>query len=121
MSPRKKVYADSIWNYEELPPARLVKSLHLEEATTNSEEFSRAEWFWGRRPKVLCENLVFLFCYIIIFVCLLYLVPESFLSLLVWMVTAAGCVFIDCHRLHRWRTEYESSIKRLIASLSQRR
>src|SRR6476659_619727 len=112
MSPRKKVYADSIWKYEELPPARLVKSLHLEEAKTDSEEFSRAEWFWERRPKVLCENLLFLFCYIIVLVCLLYLAPGSFISLLVWMAAAAGCVLIDGHRLHRWRSEYESSIKR---------
>src|ERR1700760_4367250 len=110
MSPRKKVYADSIWKYEELPPARLVKCLHLEEAKTNSEEFSRAEWFWERR------NLLFLFCYIIVLICLLYLVPGSLLSLLVWMAAAAGCVLIDGHRLHRWRSEYESSIKRLIIS-----
>jgi hypothetical protein len=30
MHSRKKVDADPIWKYEELPPAALIKSLHLE-------------------------------------------------------------------------------------------
>jgi hypothetical protein len=61
MHSRKKVEADPIWKYEELPPTALIESLHLEPTTVDPYEFSRAEWFWSRRPKVLSESLSFLF------------------------------------------------------------
>jgi hypothetical protein len=114
MQPRKKVGAHSTWNYDELSPADLIESLNLEPAVIDRDEFSRAEWFWSRRPKVLLENLIFLFCYTIVFVCLLYLVPESCLLLFVWTVAGASCAFVEWFRLERWRNEYESSIKRAL-------
>ena len=119
MYPRKIVGADSTWNYD-VPPRALIKSFHLERAPINQDEFSRAEWFWNRRPNVLCENLTCFFCYIIVFVCLLYCVPESVPLLLVWMVAGVSCAFIDCVRLDRWRNEYRSSIKRAIVHLLER-
>jgi hypothetical protein len=119
MNPRKKVGEDPIWNHGELPPSELIESLHLERVAINQDEFSRAEWFWNRRPKLVCENLIFLFCYIVVFVCLLYLVPESFPPLLVWIFVGVSCVFVDCVRLDGSRTEYESSIKRVFAHLSE--
>jgi hypothetical protein len=61
---QKKVDAEPVWKYEELPPADLVKSLHLEPAAINHDEFSRADWFWNRRPKVLSESLSFFFFYL---------------------------------------------------------
>src|ERR1700722_4908908 len=114
MQPRKKVGVDSTRNYDELSPADLIESLNLERAVIDRDEFSRAEWFWNRRPKVLLENLIFLFCYTIVFVCLLYLAPESFLLLFVWTVAGASCAFVGWFRLERWRNEYESSIKRAL-------
>ena len=56
MQPRKKVGADPIRNYDELSPADLIQSLNFERTVINQDEFSRAEWFWNRRPKVLFEN-----------------------------------------------------------------
>ena len=85
MYPRKIVGADSTWNYD-VPPRALIKSFHLERAPINQDEFSRAEWFWNRRPKVLCETLTFYFCYIVVFFFLLYLVPKNIPSFLLWLL-----------------------------------
>ena len=120
MNRRKKVGADSIWNHGELPPSELLESFHAGRATLNQDEFSRAEWFWNRRPKLVCANVVFLLSYIIVFACLLYLVPESFPPLLVWVLTGLSCVLVDCLHLEGWKTEYKSSIKRVVARLSKR-
>jgi hypothetical protein len=114
MQPRKRIDVDPIRNYVELTPADLIKSLNLETATVDQDEFSRVEWFWNRRPKVLMENLTALFCYTIVFVCLLYRIPEDFTPLLVWTLAGASCAFVEWFRLDRWRNEYESSIKRLL-------
>ena len=114
MQPRKRVGVDPTRNYDELSPADLIESLNLERAVIDQDEFSRAEWFWNRRPKVLFENLIFLFCYTIVFVCLLYLVPESCPSLFVWTVAGASCAFVEWFGLDRWRIEYGSSIKRVL-------
>jgi hypothetical protein len=45
MCPQKKVDADPVWKYEELPPGDLVKSLRLEPAAINHDELPRADWF----------------------------------------------------------------------------
>ena len=110
----KKVGVDQIWNYTELCPADLIKSLHLENAAINQEEVVRVEWFWNRRPRIQCANLIFCLVYIIVLVCLIYLVPQSALLLFVWVAAGASYVFADGIRLDRWRKEYASSIKRLI-------
>ena len=115
MYSRKKVGADPIWKYEELPPGALIKSLHLEPAAIDRDEFSRAEWFWSRRPKVLSESVSSFFCYVIVLVCLLYSVPET-----IWILAGVSCAFIDHFRLNRWRNEYESSIKGIVVRLSER-
>jgi hypothetical protein len=107
MYSRKKVGSDPIWKYEELPPAALIKSLHLERAAINQDEFSRAEWFWDRRPKVLSESLSFFFFYLTVLVCLFYLVPDTISSLLLWIVAWASCAYVDRLHLDRWRNEYE--------------
>jgi hypothetical protein len=118
MYPRKTVGADAI--YDELPPGDVIKSLHLERAAINQDEFSRAEWFWNRRPKLLCETLTFYFCYIVVFCCLFYLVPKNVPLVLLWFVAGVGCAFVDCVRIDRWRNEYKSSIKRVILHRSER-
>jgi hypothetical protein len=62
MYPRKELDADRVWKYEDLPPVALMKSLRLEPAAINQSEFSRAEWFWSRRPKLLSESVTFFSC-----------------------------------------------------------
>lgn len=113
----KRAGIDSIWNYTEVCPTDLIKALHLEHAAIDQDEVLQAEWFWSRRPKVLCANLISLFCYIIILVSLIYFAPRSALFLVVWMAVGASCLFVDCCRLDRWQKEYASSIKRLILPL----
>jgi len=121
MYSRKKVCADPIWKYEELPPGALIKSQHLEPAAIDQDEFSRAEWFWSRRPKVLSESLSFFFFYLTVVVCLFYLVPDTLWFLLLWILAGATCACFDRIRLDRWRNEYESSIKGIAcSSLSER-
>ncbi len=118
MYPRKKVDADPNWKYEELPPAALIKSQLLESVTIDQNEFSRAEWFWSRRPKVLSLSLTFFFLYLTVVVCLFYYLPETIFLLLFWIVAGASCAFVDSIRLNRWRKEYESTIRRVIIHLS---
>jgi hypothetical protein len=120
MYPLQKVEEDPIWKYEELPPATLIESLRLDRVAINHDEFSRAEWFWSRRPKVLTETLTFFFCYLTGAACLLYFVPETLLLLFVWMIAGVGCVLLDQTRLTRWRNGYESSITRVIVGLSEK-
>jgi hypothetical protein len=121
MYPRKKFDGDPVWKYEELPPADLIKSLHLEAATIDQDEFGRAEWFWSRRPKVLSESVSFFFFYLTVAVCLFYLLPNTIPLLLLWIVAGASCTFVDGIHLNRWRKEYEASIKRVVIHLSERR
>ena len=116
MYPQKKVGADSFWNCDELSPADLIKSLPVERAVVNQDEFSRAEWFGNRRPKVLFKNLICLFCYVIVLVCLFYSVPESWLSLVVWVIAGASCSFVEWLRFDHWRNEYASSLKRILSA-----
>jgi hypothetical protein len=121
MYPPKKVGPDPVWNCTEVCPADLIKSLHREHAAINKDEVVRAEWFWSRRPNVLCADLIAFFFYITVFVCLIYCFPQSTLFLIVWMVAGASCVFVDCFRLERWKKEYASSIKWLILPLLKHR
>jgi hypothetical protein len=121
MYSRKKVEGDPIWKYEELPPAALIKSLHLEPSAVDQDELSRAEWFWSRRPKILSESLGFFFFYLTVAVCLFYLIPDTIWFLLFWIVAGTSWTFIDNIRLNRWRAEYESSIKGILIHLSERK
>jgi hypothetical protein len=99
----------------------LIESLHLEPAGIDQNEFSRAEWFWSRRPKVLSESLGFFFFYLTVLVCLVYLVPDTIWFLLLWIVAGVSCASTDRFRLDRWRNEYESSITRVVIHLSERK
>jgi hypothetical protein len=121
MYSRKKVDAEPVWKYEELPPAALIKSLHVESVAIDQDELSRAEWFWTRRPKVLSESLSFFSFYLTVAVCLFYLVPDTIWFFLLWILAGASCASIDRIRLDRWRNEYESSIERVVIHLSERR
>jgi len=114
MYPGKKLGADPIWNCPELCPADLIESFDLIPALINQDELLRAEWFWNRRPRVLCANALLLFSYIPVFVCALYVFPECAAPLLAWMVVGASGVIVDGVRLDRWKREYELSIRRLI-------
>jgi steroid 5-alpha reductase family enzyme len=121
MYPRKKFDSDPVWKYEELPPADLIKSLRLEAAAIDQDEFWRAEWFWSRRPKVLSESVSFFFFYLTVAVCLFYLLPGTIPFLLLWIVAGVSGAFVDGIHLKRWRNEYESSIKRVVIHLSERK
>ena len=114
MHPRKKIGADTVWNCDEMPPAELIESLHLESATIDQHEFSRAEWFWRRRPGILFTNFMVIFSYLTVAVCLFYYLPQTVLLLFAWIGAGVSCVFVDYIRLSRWRNEYGSSIKRAI-------
>jgi hypothetical protein len=114
MDPRKKIGADTIWTCDEMAPAELIESLHLESAVIDEQEFSRAEWFWRRRPEILFANITVLFTYLTVAVCLFYYLPQTVLLLVAWVGAGASSIFVDCIQLARWRNEYESSIKRVI-------
>jgi hypothetical protein len=114
MHPRKNIGADNVWNCDEMPPAELIESLHLESGKIDQQKFSRAEWFWRRRPGILFTNLMVIFSYLTVAVCLFYYLPQTVLLLVAWIGAGVSCVFVDYFRLSRWRNEYGSSIKRAI-------
>jgi hypothetical protein len=114
MHSQKNIGADPIWNCDEMPPAELFESFDIERTTIDQQEFSRAEWFWRRRPGILFTNPTVGFSYLIVAVCLFYYLPQTALLLVVWIGAGASCIFVDHIRLTRWRSEYESSIKRAI-------
>jgi len=87
----------------------------------NQDEFSRAEWFWSRRPMVLSESLGFFFFYLTVIVCLLYFVPDTIWFLLLWIVVGVSCAAVDRARLDQWRNQYASSIKRVVTQVSERK
>lgn len=119
MCPRNNAEPDPNWKFQELPPADLIQSESPETALIAQEEFSRAEWFWRRRPKILSASLTFLLSYLTVVVCLFYYVPETISFLLLWIVVGASCAVFDSLRLNRWRKEYESSVQRMITHLSE--
>jgi hypothetical protein len=114
MKPRKKIGADNICNCDAMPPGELIESLHLDSAIIDRHEFSRAEWFWRRRPGILFANLSVIFSFLTIAVCLFYYLPQTAFFFLTWIGAGVSCVFVDYLRLTRWRNEYESSIRRAI-------
>ena len=114
MHPRKKTGPYTIANCDEMPPAELIESLRLESGTIDQHEFSRAEWFWRRRSGILFTNLMVIFSYLTVAVCLFYYLPQTVLLLVAWIGARISCVFVDYIRLSRWRNEYGSTIKRAI-------
>jgi hypothetical protein len=121
MCSRRKAEADAVWKYADVPPSALIKSLDLKPASVDQDEFARARWFWSRRPKALWESLGFFFFYVTVVACLLYLIPDSIWFLVLWILAGASWVAIDGVLLDRWRSEYESSIKRMVVRLSERK
>jgi hypothetical protein len=114
MHPRKRTGADIISNCDALPPRELIESLHLEAGKIDQHEFSRAEWFWRRRPGIVTTNVTVIFSYLTVAVCLFYYLPQTVLLLVAWIGAGASCVFADSIRLTRWRNEYQTSIERAI-------
>ena len=121
MYPGKKIGADPVWNCPELCPTNLIESFHLNADLVNQDELLRAEWFWNRRPSVLFADMLVMFSYILVFVCLLYFLPECAAPFLAWLLVGACSMAVDCFRLNRWKREYELSIKRLILHLPKRK
>ena len=73
MHQREKFDGDSISNCDDFSPADLIETLRLKSTTIDQHEIARVEWFWRRRPKILCANLVFAFSYLNVLVCLFLL------------------------------------------------
>ena len=102
------------WKYEELSPARLLERLNLLEYSRENDEFARANWFWGRRPRVLtiASYLVWLIA-IVGLPFWLFILPVIGLPLIVILPMMVN---IDIVQSLRWRRQYELSIDRLIGA-----
>ncbi|MGA8659662.1 MAG: hypothetical protein WB586_26365 [Chthoniobacterales bacterium] len=105
------------WKYPELPPAELLESLDVPQPVIDHPERTRAEWFWKRRPRfTFRDSIIFFISYVTVGACLLYQVPSTIVFLLLWLAAGIIAAFTDFLRLKRWRSEYESSIDRLLDS-----
>ena len=102
------------WKYEELSPARLLERLNLLEYSRENDEFARANWFWGRRPRVL--TIASYLVWLIVIVGLpfwLFILPVIGLPLIVILLMMVNT---DIVQSLRWRRQYELSIDRLIGA-----
>ena len=102
------------WKYEELSPARLLEKLNLLESSRENDELARANWFWGRRPRVL--TMASYLAWLIVIGGLpfwLFIVPVIGLPII---VISLMMVNIDIVQSLRWRRQYELSIDRLIGA-----
>jgi len=105
------------WKYPELPPSELLSFLNLPETVKDLSEGTRAEWFWKRRPRfTFCESIISFICYVTVGACLLYGVPGTIDLVLLWIAAGLIAALADFWRFKRWRSEYESSIDRLLQS-----
>jgi hypothetical protein len=106
------------WKYEELSPAQLLERLNLLEHSRENDEFARANWFWGRRPRVL--TMASYLVWLIVIVGLpfwLFIVPVIGLPLI---VISLMMVNIEIVQSLRWRHQYELSIDRLIGVFARK-
>jgi hypothetical protein len=102
------------WKYQELSPARLLERLNLLEYSRENDEFSRANWFWARRPRVLTMTSYLVWLIVIVGLPFwLFIVPVIGLPLI---VISLMIVNIDIVQSSRWRRQYELSIDRLIGA-----
>ena len=103
------------WKYPEFPPAQLLESSDIPDSVIDPSERARAEWFWNRRPQFLFnESIIFFISYVTVGACLIYQVPSTIAWVLLWVVAGLIAAFADFWRSKRWRSDYESSIARML-------
>jgi hypothetical protein len=115
----KDFHADQKWKFPDSPPSQFKKRLELNRLGINLSEFERAKWFWRRRPNlILGEGLPGYLLVVFVGVLLLFIpkigIPLDFGCLFLFYAAIA----LDKVRLVRWRRQYETSISRLLQSVS---
>ena len=107
------------WKYEESSPARLLEGLNLLTYSRENDELTRANWFWGRRPRVLTTASCLVWLIVIVGLPFwLFIFPVIGLALIVMWLTMVN---IDIVQSLRWRRQYELTIDRLIGASANRR
>ena len=121
--------AARVWQYQELPPARLLQLMKLNWRAVDDSERARALWFWLRRPTLtLCESgtalaLDLLSGLLCLFITLVGspLTPISELAIasiiLFFGLGIAVVAIMRKVRLVRWKREYEVSVDRVIRTI----
>jgi hypothetical protein len=105
------------WKYPKFPPAELRELSDIPDSAIDPSERTRAEWFWNRRPRFLFnESIVFFISYVTVGACLIYQLPSTIAGGLLWIVAGLIAALADFWRSKRWRSDYESSIARMLRS-----
>jgi hypothetical protein len=100
------------WKYAELSPAQLLEGLKLLRYSRDHDELARANWFWGRRPRLLPAASFMVWLTVALGLPFwLFIVPPVGVPLLIIAVLISNT---DIVRSVRWRRQYELSIDRLI-------
>jgi len=109
----------SDWKYEDLPPVLLLEKSKLHRDPTNHDELARADWFWGRRPR-LHSTACWILWFLVAFGLPLWLfyIPWIGVPLIVVAVIVGNTEMV---RSVRWRRQYELSIDRLIRTTTSGR
>jgi hypothetical protein len=115
----RDLQAEHCWKYQELPPIEILEAFALNCRPADDDELDRANWFWKRRPFLLsAASCMLLFAVAFGLPFWIFMLPLVGLPLL------AVTILIVCANVAqsvRWRRQYESSIDRLIRTLTNDR
>jgi hypothetical protein len=110
---------EQCWKYEELPPIEILEALAFNCRPSDDDELDRANWFWNRRPFLLSTaSCLLLFAVAFGLPFWIFVVPCLGLPLLVITILT---VCANVAQSVSWRRQYESSIDRLIRTLTNDR
>ena len=103
------------WRFPELSPVQLQQSLDIR--WIDRGEYTRAEWMWSRKPRLILGEGGLGYAILIFVALLLLLVPKIGVFLTTgWCISMLAAIARDVVRSIRWRRDYEVSITRIMRS-----
>jgi hypothetical protein len=107
------------WKYQELPPIEILEAFAFNCRPSDDDELNRANWFWNRRPFLLSAvSCMLLFAVAFGLPFWIFVLPWLGLPLL---ATTILTICANVAQSVNWRRQYESSIDRLIRTLTNDR
>lgn len=109
-------HSEHEWRFPEVAPWKIQRALGY--PMVDPWERVRAEWMWKRRPDPLIDDGAFGYILIITISVLLLLVPHIGIFLdAIWLLSCLLLIGFGTVRNVRWRSDYESSLRRMIRTI----
>jgi hypothetical protein len=109
--------------YPDIAPEPLLNQYGGKNISADAGELQRAQWFWGRRPKmlILTTNMAIRIVtfYLLLWTTSIFTHNQAQATAAVvdigWaaLAASAAAVFVDISRYAQWKWEYRSAIARL--------